>query len=423
MENENKNLQGTADENELQEKVRSEVRETVAEAAAEIQDEIDRASEVEADEACECCDCECECDCEEELPVKEPKTVSMKLSSLVLSLVGTAVIGALLLLLGMQIPKWAEAIPEGSTVATVDGTKITDADLKYYIYVSAMEYFQDNADDVSGNPADFDWNAEAEDGKTAAEVVKENALDMAIDEVLLMNIGDKNGIEYDEKEAKASAKMQTDQLISAYNEELVKLNAQRQALTSIKQYNRKIEQSIHLQAVQTDMQEDSAKYYPSDRSVLDEYISDEGATYKHILIAKSTDEDANNEEKKALAEEIALRIQQGESFEDLMEEYNEDSAQTDEGYSFAPASTKMAEVETAVMALGMNEVSAVIESDEGYHIVKRIAGNTELEEYWKQSAKIKVKNRKIKKLSIVEIFNNMDEASEAFEELYEELSK
>ncbi len=423
MDNENKNFQGSVDETELQEKVMKDVSEKIAEAAAEVQDEIDSAAE-----AVELADVEVELEenewaeeIEEEIPVKEPVIVSLKLSSLILSLVGTAIIGALLLLGGMQIPKWVDAIPEGSTVVKVDDAEITDADLKYYIYVSAMQYFQQNAEDPSQSPADFDWAKEAEDGKTVEELVKEQALDMAIDEVLLMNIGDKNGAEFDAEGARANAKMQTDQLVSAYNKELVELNAKRQALTSIKQYNRKIEQSMHMQAVQSDMDADPAKYYPEDKSVLEPFVSDEGASYKQILILKDTEEGADNEAKKKQAQEIYTRIQNDESFEDLMAEFNEDTAQTDEGYSFEVATAQMGEVENAVMALAVNTVSKVVETEEGFHVIKRTVGALELEKFWEAEAKIKVKERKIKKMSVAEILKEVDEATEGFETLYDEL--
>lgn len=422
MEKENKEFQGSVEESELQEKVRQDMAEKIAEAAAEVQDEIDNA--FVAEEAIE--DAEILEEAEEEVVVvKEPKKVTMNLSSLVLSLVGTAIIGALLLLGGMQIPKWIEAIPEGSTVATVDGTKITDLDMEYYLCAAAVEYFNENTEALATDPTTYDWEQEVEDGKTAEDIVRERAIDMAISEALLMNACDTYGAEFDAEEARNTAKTQNEQMIDTYGEELVMLNAKRQGVSSLKQYARKVFQAIKLDAVQTDMQENPEKYYPEDKTVLEGYLKDDTATFTHILIAKESLEDeaaqaASNEEKRAKAEEILARINAGEDFDTLLAEVGEDKDLTADGYSFEKGTTGIDAVEEATLNLKANEISEVVESNQGYHIIKRIVGLVELEDYWKAEAKIKVKERKIAKMSVKELLENIKTATEDFEILYEE---
>ena len=442
MENENKEFQGSVEETELQEKVRQDVSEKIAEAAAELQDEIDSAEEVAELEAIDGVEEEAEYDEpvdgeayaeedgewleEEEVIVKEPKIISMKLSSLVMSLISTAVIGALILLFGMQIPKWVEAMPEGATVATVDGTKITDLDMNYYIYVAAMEHFQKTSNDLSASPADYDWAQDVE-GKTAEEVVKENALDMAIEEVLLMNAGDKNGAEFDAAEARKTAKSQNEQMISMYGEELVVLNAQRQAISTLKQYSRKVEQALHMQAVEADMEENPDKYYPEDKAVLAGYMTEDAATYKQILLKKdTTSEDeaakaATNAEKRAKAEEALNRLNSGEDFDAVMADVSEDKAQTEEGYTIEDNSAFLDDQEKAAFTLGADAYSDIIETEDGYYIIKRVVGENELQAYWEDQAKIKVKNRKIKKISVKELLKGIDTATENFERVYAEM--
>ncbi|MBR5152538.1 MAG: peptidylprolyl isomerase [Clostridia bacterium] len=439
MENENKEFQGSVEETELQEKVRQDVSEKIAEAAAEVQDEIDEAvaneateeineeTDLEADENAEelaeldGADYE-----EEEVIVKEPKIISMKLSSLVMSFISTAVIGALILLFGMQIPKWVEAMPEGKTVATVDGTQITDLDMNYYIYIAAMEYFQEKSDDLSKSPAEYDWSQEVE-GKTAEEIVKENALEMAVEEVLLMNAGDKNQVEFNEDDARKTAQAQNDQMISMYGEELVVLNAKRQALNSLKQYSRKVVQAIHMQAVESDMKANPDKYYPEDKSVLAQYSTDQSATYKQIMIKKDTTlEDealkaASNAEKRAKAEEVLAKLNSGEDFDAVMADANEDKAQPADGYTIEKYSAFLGDEEKAALTLAADSYSEIIETEDGYHIVKRVAGPMELNAYWKDTAKIKVKARKIKKISLKELLQGIDTATDEFERVYAEM--
>jgi parvulin-like peptidyl-prolyl isomerase len=217
-------------------------------------------------------------------------------------------------------------------------------------------------------------------------------------------------------------------MISTYGEELVVLNAKRQGIASLKQYARKVEQAMKLQAVQGDMEENPDKYYPEDKAVLQDYLQEDTATFTHILIAKETLEDeaeqaASNEEKRAKAEEILARIQNGEDFDTLLAEVGEDKNLTAEGYSFEKGSTGMDAVEEATLKLKADEISEVVESDQGYHIIKRMVGLVELEDYWKAQAKIKVKEGKIKKISLQEILDNINTATEDFEKLYEETQK
>ena len=110
MENENKDLQGGADISEMQEKVRRDVSEKIASAAEEVQDEIDAAAAEEdaalAEAGQEAAEGEETADgafdgADEDPswndanftePVKEPKKVTLTVTNLVLSLVGTAIV-------------------------------------------------------------------------------------------------------------------------------------------------------------------------------------------------------------------------------------------------------------------------------------------------------------------------------------------
>lgn len=425
MENENKDFQTSAEEKELQEKVRQDVSEKIAEAAAELQDEIDSAEvlpeDAEWEENEEFAEEDFEAEESEEEPVKEPKKVTLKLSSLILSLVGTAVLGALLLLGGMSLPGWLEAIPEGKTVATVDGTKVTDKDMNYFLYAAAVEYFQQNAEDEA-SLSEFDWTKEV-DGKTAEEIVKEKALDMAVEEAVLMNAGEKVGVEFDAKEARAQAKTQLDQMVATYGEELVILNAKRQGVDSIKQYTRKVIQMMQIQAVDADMQANPANYYPEDKSVLESHKSDSEATYKQILIAKDTtlegaEATADAEAKRAIAEEALVRVNNGEDFDALVKEIGEDPMQPEDGYTATNDTAFPDEVEKAVFALEINGISEIIETSDGFHIIKRTVGQPELRQYWKNEAKVKVKKGAWKKMNLKDIIDGVDEATKGFEELY-----
>lgn len=439
MDNENKDFQGTTEESEMQKKVREDIIGKIADAAAEIPEEIAAAEAADEEAAA---DSETAAETAEPVsaeeaenqeldemyaePPKEPKKVTITLSSFIMSLIGTAVIGALLLFVGMQIPGWIESRPEGKTAAKVDGTAITDLDMKYYIYIAANDYFTDNNNDGSAKIADYDWSQTGEDGKTAEQIVKDKALESVVGEVLIMNLGDKNGAEWDKAASEEKANSQTDQLVNSYGEELITLNAQAQGLSSIKQYKRKIVQFEHLQAVETDMESNPSKYYPEDTSVLNDYIAEGKGSAKHILIknddgsSAGTTEDGQEaapaEDKRAKAEEILGRINNGEDFDALMNEFNEDTGETEAGYTFT-AGEMAAPFEKAAFALKIGEVSDIVESQYGYHIIKRIPGRYELEGYLKEKAKIKTTSV-FDKLSVSDILKEVDTAATDFQTMY-----
>lgn len=110
-------------------------------------------------------------------------------------------------------------------------------------------------------------------------------------------------------------------------------------------------------------------------------ISDDEArtiTVEHILL-KTFDIDENGnrveldsftkEEKKRLAEELVQRIDGGENFETLAAEYSEDENLT---YAFGKGEMD-AVFENAAFNLSGGEVSGVVETEFGYHIIKCIS--------------------------------------------------
>ena len=110
-------------------------------------------------------------------------------------------------------------------------------------------------------------------------------------------------------------------------------------------------------------------------------ISDDEArtiTVEHILL-KTFDIDENGnrveldsftkEEKKRLTEELVQRIEGGENFETLAAEYSEDENLT---YAFGKGEMD-AVFENAAFNLSSGEVSGVVETEFGYHIIKCIS--------------------------------------------------
>jgi len=97
----------------------------------------------------------------------------------------------------------------------------------------------------------------------------------------------------------------------------------------------------------------------------------------HVLVA-SRDLTSNQEysadkkaEKKKLAEDIQKRAKAGEDFAKLAKQYSDDPGSKDNGgeYKF-PRGQMVPEFEAAAFSLGTNEVSEVVTTQFGYHIIK-----------------------------------------------------
>lgn len=105
------------------------------------------------------------------------------------------------------------------------------------------------------------------------------------------------------------------------------------------------------------------------------------AHVKHVLIMFPDSKklvDATEEEIKTTkdkANEVVKKINDGMSFEDAMKEYNEDEGQPEEGYTFTTG--QMVEsFEKKSFELKVGEMSEPVQSEFGYHIIKKYEFNT-----------------------------------------------
>ncbi len=112
-----------------------------------------------------------------------------------------------------------------------------------------------------------------------------------------------------------------------------------------------------------------ADYVPEDQDVLD-YINSEYVRVKHILIKTEGLDDSQKAEARSRADRVRERAVSGESFENLVKEISEDGMDPDLGYYFTYG-TMVQEFEDASYALEVGEISEIVESQFGYHIIKK----------------------------------------------------
>ncbi len=114
---------------------------------------------------------------------------------------------------------------------------------------------------------------------------------------------------------------------------------------------------------------------------------------KHVLVMANDPDADDYAEKRKKAEEIAAKAKAGDDFDALIEEFGEDPGmqQNPGGYIFdkngvdiAQSGQMVAEFTAASHALGDNEVSDVVTTSHGFHIIKRLPLN---DEYIEQNSK------------------------------------
>lgn len=115
---------------------------------------------------------------------------------------------------------------------------------------------------------------------------------------------------------------------------------------------------------------DVEKYYKEHKQ---EFEKPETITARHILIAIKPDaKDSEKQDARKKAEGLLERIKKGEDFAKLASEYSEDPGSKTRGGDLGtfPRKTMVEEFEKAAFALKPGEVSGVVETQFGYHLIK-----------------------------------------------------
>lgn len=118
--------------------------------------------------------------------------------------------------------------------------------------------------------------------------------------------------------------------------------------------------------------------YAVDTDGIADVLQKNYARVKHILIQADTSS-ADYKEKEALAKQILQKISRGEDFEKLIEEYGEDPGMemSPDGYiidaeGYTPEGSQMVQEFTeGSNALKVGEVSGIVKTAYGFHIIKR----------------------------------------------------
>lgn len=289
-------------------------------------------------------------------------------------------------------------------VATVNGQDVTVGEYQYYMLSTAYTKLSQLDSNFNGDVSNIDWNQTLEDGRNLTDAVHEDALQEAVNNVVLMQKAVETGFSWDESKDN-EINTQVDSAVSQNGEQSFLLNAKAMGIDSIDNYKKLYKQMTMTSEIKQDITDNKGQYITDEES-LKQYKGKNGATVLHVLILNDSEK---YPDPKATAQEVCDKAKAGEDFAALVTEYNEDPGEDENGYTFGPGEM-VPEFEKAAFALDVGAVSDVVESSYGYHVIKRFAGAFELIDKWASESTIEKNENNMKKVDLKELLTNVTEA-------------
>lgn len=293
-----------------------------------------------------------------------------------------------------------EPLDATEDVFSVGDEKITFNEFRYYIYISAMETaYAIDANSVN-DIAKFDWDQKNEDGTPLQEKIIEKALNSALNDSIMIKKAKENGIVISKEEVNNNNQA-IENVIAQNGEESFLLSANAMGITDVESYKKLANRMQALENAEKEISANIENYMDANVD-LSKWKSDEKVTAQHVLISNESDKFSD---PKATANAVLAKAKAGEDFADLIAEYNEDPGATAAGYTFGRGEM-VKEFEEASYALDCGEISDVVVTQYGYHIIRRVAGLAELQNYWLNETKYDLNEKALKKISIKDIMTS-----------------
>ena len=277
----------------------------------------------------------------------------------------------------------ATGVAPDAIVASLNGNGAS-ADLVAYWIGYDVSYLNSYMQYYTGSS--INWDDTLSDGMSVADYVKASVLSSVKQHLVLENLASKYGVTLTAEQEAAMAESDQsyiDQYGSedAFEAEIAKLGMRRET------YDRVARSNYLYQNLYQLYNTEGSALYASDEDLAVYAANQNYITADHILLSTkdlTTGEaltDEQKAEKKALAEEIKQKLDACEGdideltalFQELADQYSEDPGRETypTGYTFTTGSM-VQEFEDAAYALSEGEVSEVVESSFGYHILLRL---------------------------------------------------
>lgn len=264
-------------------------------------------------------------------------------------------------------------------VARLGETDITASHYLYWLQRVISDYLAQ----FGGQMTTLPWDTEMTEGQTFGQFMEDQALEIATLHALLRQLGQAENLTPDPAVASDVNDQYVNMITQAGDSEERVIHALWANLLSKDLLTWLSENSD----LSTQLQElyfgENSGHYPTDAEV-NAYLEETGQyRAKHILLATidlNTREPLDEEtiaQKKATADDLLAQLRAAEDpialFDELMRQYSEDTGleTNPEGYTTSKGEM-VAPFENAALALKAGEISDVVESDFGYHIILRL---------------------------------------------------
>lgn len=251
----------------------------------------------------------------------------------------------------------------GGVAATVDGTNITEDTITKQIMSTRTS---------GGYEDDAAWASYLKGQGKTPESLREETIRSVAGNFLLSKAIEEYGITVSDEDVNKSF----ENAAANYGGTESMMNLLSQLGYTEASYKATIKSSLEQQKLKEEV---APEKEPADDEIL-AYFNDNVSTYNDArrssnLLVK-VDSDASDEDKekaRATAQEALDKINSGElSFEDAVEKYSEDTGSKDDGgdVGWDKLTSFVTEYQDALTALSKGQISGIVETTYGYHIIK-----------------------------------------------------
>ena len=278
----------------------------------------------------------------------------------------------------LLIPYYSKVSSLNEVVLTVGEDKYTKSDFMIYFYSVKYDYFGKEADNVSDDNMDIIINDEEK--ITLGKYLKEKALNQVKTASAIREYASKNNIELDESDKKELKKEKEKYIKSLggnskfqkflLNNETTEKSYDLMAETD-KLYD-KVLKKLYSEGKRKDLNEEELS--KAQENYGNEYFKIEQVILTTIdTETKKSLSDTTINQKNTLANTIHDLAVNGTDFDELVSKYSEAAVDKEPPYyEYYKKGQLLTELEEAVVNLGNNDVSEVIQTNYAFHIIKKL---------------------------------------------------
>ena len=251
----------------------------------------------------------------------------------------------------------------GGVAATINGTNLTEDTVTKQIMSMRTSY---------GYTKDKDWAQYLVDNDLTPKKYRKQLIDSYTQQILLQQAQKENGVTVSDEEVEKAWK---DACKSAGGAKTFKKTLKTYGYTE-ESYKSSLEENLAQQKLKDAVAPASNPKDSEIVSYLNENLSNYNDARRSSNILIKVDTDASDEDKaaaKAKAQECLDKIKSGElSFEDAVEQYSDDTGSKEKkgDVGWDKLTTFVDSYQTALEGLNKGDVSDIVESTYGYHIIK-----------------------------------------------------